>query len=201
MSLSERFSTVTVLDLNYTNQKAIPQLEKGGLRPTWNYWTLFTQIAAGDCIWKAGKEETNNKFEVVLFKTPLQTRKSSVTHFWWGRRWWLCLLAPQLFAFPLQRTTSPQRYPSSTLTWSWRGFCPSIVSTIILHLDILHLHFPFSTLILFWSLDLWFAIMDWSPAGNGNISFQRPTSSPRWPSKRSSSLPYHRSRTEKTCLE
>lgn len=101
--------------------------------------------------------------------------KCSVTHFWWGRWWWLCLLAPQLFAFPLsQRTTSPQRHPTSTLTWSWRGLCPTLVSTIILHLDILHLHFPFSTLILFWSLDLWFAIMDWSPAGNGNISFQRP---------------------------
>ena len=79
---------------------------------------------------------------------------------------------PSLFP---RRTTPPQGHLSSTLACSKTDSCPTPISVVILHLDNLCLHIPFSMLIFYRFLDLWFAIMDWSQAGNGNITFQRPT--------------------------
>ena len=73
-----------------------------------------------------------------------------------------------------QRTTSPQGHLSSTLVCSHTGLCPTPVSVVTLHLDILHLLIPFSMLILYLLLDLWFVITGWSQASNGNITFQWP---------------------------
>lgn len=106
-----------------------------------------------------------------------------LTHIGWcGKLQWLFaewLSAPQTFAFSLPppplRTTPAQGHVSNTLACSKTGSCPTPISVVILHLDIRHLCIPFSMLIFYRLLDPWFAIMDWSQAGNGNIAFQRPT--------------------------
>lgn len=77
------------------------------------------------------------------------------------------------------------------------------ISVVILHLAVLHLCFPFSTLFFYHLLDLWFTLADWSQAGSGDITFHRPTATCVAFQKvcNTTADQYHRSIPEKTDLE